>query len=180
MLTIIVPGVELFDENNQEFTYSESVILELEYSLVSVSKWESIHEKPFLDNKTKSTDETFSYIQAMTLTPNIPPEVFQRMTQRNLEDIHNYIDAKMTATWFHENPNAPRSREIITAELIYYWMINFNIPVEFENWHLNRLLTLIKICNIKSAKPRKMSQSEVSARNRELNAQRRMQLGTRG
>ena len=180
MLTIVVPGVEMFDEQSQEFLSKDDVTLELEHSLVSLSKWESIYEKPFLGKAEKSAEEVFEYIKIMTLTPNVPERVFLKLSEDNIVAINKYIEAKMTATWFNEAPGAPQSRDVITAELIYYWMIIFEIPFECENWHLNKLFTLIRVCNIKQAKPKKMSRSEVAARNRELNAQRRKQLGTKG
>lgn len=180
MLTIIVPGVEMFDEKSQEFVSRDDVTLELEHSLVSLSKWEQIYEKPFLGKDEKSAEEILEYIKIMTMTPNVPDRVFLKLSENNIVDINNYIEAKMTATWFSEAPGAPQTRDVITSELIYYWMITFQIPFECERWHLNRLFTLIRVCNIKQAKPKKMSRSEIAARNRELNAQRRARLGTKG
>lgn len=180
MLTIVVPGIDLYDEVREEFTNAEGFTLELEHSLVSLSKWESIFEKPFLGKEDKTTDEVLGYVKAMILTPDVPPDVFDRLSKENVEAINKYIDAKMTATWFSDRPNSARNREVITSELIYYWMVSLNIPFECQHWHLNRLFTLIRIFNIKNAKPKKMSRSEMAARNRELNAQRRAQLGTTG
>jgi len=180
MLTIIVPGVEMFDEESQEFVTKHDVTLVLEHSLVSLSKWESKYEKPFLGKAEKTTEEIMEYIKCMTVTPDVPDEVFSKFSEENLLAVNEYVEAKMTATWFNDPPGAPASRDVITAELIYYWMVVFQIPFECEHWHLNRLFTLIRICNIKQSKPQKMSRSEVAARNRELNAQRRAQLGTSG
>jgi len=181
MLIITVPGPEeLYDEATHEFLTRGDVVLELEHSLVSLSKWESFHEKPFLGKEGKSPEELYAYVKAMTLTPDVPDEVYQRISPRNVQDINRYIDAKMSATWFNEAPGAPRTNEVITSELIYYWMTVFNIPFECETWHLNRLFNLIRICNIKQAKPKKMSRSEIAMRNRELNNQRKKQLGTTG
>lgn len=180
MLKLVVPEAEMFDEVNQEFTILEAVTLELEHSLVSLSKWESIYEKPFLDTTTKTTQEILGYIKAMTLTEKVPDEIYSRLSKENLDAIDDYINAKMTATWFNELDSPSRNQEIITAELVYYWMITFQIPFECEKWHLNRLFTLIRICNIKQEKPKKMSRSAVAARNRQLNEQRKAQFKTSG
>lgn len=180
MLTIVVPGVEMYDEGTEEFVTKGDVTLELEHSLVSLSKWESKHEKPFLRDTEKTTEETIDYIRCMILTPNTSEDVISKLTEENITEINKYIEAKMTATWFSDAPGAPKSRDVITAELIYYWMVVFQIPFECEHWHLNRLFTLIRVCNIKQSKPKKMSRGEIAARNRELNAQRRAQLGSKG
>ena len=180
MLTITVGTTDIYDESADKFSTQGGVELQLEHSLVSLSKWESIHEKPFLGKDSKTGEEILSYIKCMTLTPKVPEEVYLQLSQADFEEIHAYIDAKMTATWFNEQPGAPKSSEVITSELVYYWLTVFTIPFECEHWHLNRLFTLIRICNIKQSKPKKMSRSEIAARNRELNAQRRKQLGTRG
>lgn len=179
VLKITVCLREFFDEETQEFI-SENFVLEMEHSLVALSKWESKYEKPFLNTNAKTTEDIIGYIEAMILTEEYPDDILEKLSQENLSAINEYIDAKMTATWFSEVPGAPRSREIITAELIYYWMIQFQIPFEAQYWHLNRLFTLIRVCNMKNAKPTKMSRSEIAARNRALNEQRKQQLGTRG
>lgn len=180
MLRIIIPGEEFFDDSLQEFTTVGDVALDLEHSLVSLSKWESIYEKPFLGDEKKTSEETFGYIRTMLIDPEIPPGVFSKITESNISEINEYIDAKMTATWFADQRGTPKTREIITAELIYYWMIVFQIPFECETWHLNRLFTLIRICNIKNAAPKKMSRAEQAAQNKRLNAERKAKLGTRG
>ena len=180
MLTIKVGSTEMYDEEMKTFVKQGGVTLLLEHSLASLSKWESIYEKPFLGESSKTPEEVIGYLKAMILTPEVPEEVFHKLSQENLESINAYIDAKMTATWFSDAPGAPKTRDIITAELIYYWMTVFQIPFECEKWHLNRLFTLIRICNIKQAKPKKMSRTEIAQRNRDLNARRKAELKTSG
>lgn len=180
MLRITIPAVELWDEAKQEFIYTKEQTLSLEHSLVSLSKWESKWCKAFLTKQEKTFEETLDYIKCMTLTQNVDPEVYDHLTNKNIEEINNYIDAPMTATYFSDDKTVKTSREQITAELIYYRMIALNIPFECQKWHLNRLITLIKVCNIKNQPPKKRSRKEIMSRNAALNAARKKQLNTKG
>ena len=180
MLEITIPEVEQWDEVNQEFITSKEQVLRLEHSLVSLSKWESKWNKPFLDKKEKTREETIDYIKCMTLTQNVDPNTYNLLTKENIIEINKYISSPMTATTCHEDPNKKGSREIITSEIIYYWMLSLNIPFECQKWHLNRLLTLIKVCSIKQQPPKKMSKRDVMSRNAALNAARRKQLNSKG
>jgi hypothetical protein len=180
VLTITVGATDVYDEESGTFQTRGGVELQLEHSLVSLSKWEADHEKPFLGHMEKTQEEVKDYVRCMLLTKNPPEDFLQKLSKENWEEINAYIDRKMTATWFSEQPGAPKSSEVITSELIYYWMTVFNIEWEAQHWHLNRLFTLIRICNVKQSKPKKMSRAEIAARNRELNEQRRRQLGTKG
>ena len=180
MLTITVLGDELFDESTEEFKTSLNFVLELEHSLAAISKWESKYEKPFLGKTEKTSEEVLGYIKAMTITPNVPPEVYDHLSSENIDAVNNYLNAKMSATWFREGPNQGPNKEIVTSELVYYWMISLGIPFECEHWHLNRLFTLIRVCSEKNAPAKRMSTADLAARNRELNAQRKAQLKTTG
>ena len=180
MLQIVVPASELFDESKREFVYTKEQTLCLEHSLVSLSKWESKWCKAFFSKQEKTYEETIDYIKCMTLTQNVKDEVYLRLTRDNIEQINKYIEAPMTATYFSEDKNSKSSREIVTAELIYYWMIALNIPFECQKWHLNKLLTLIRVCNIKNQPPKKMSKRDIMSRNASLNAARRKRLNSKG
>lgn len=182
MLTLMLGATEAYNEETQAFTKQGGITLRLEHSLVSLSKWESIHEKPFLGDGEKTPEEITSYVECMVLTENPPEDFLNSLIEEDYAKIEAYISKKMTATWFSEHPGVPRPRnsEIVTSELIYYWMTAFKIPFTCETWHLNRLFTLIRICNLKQEKPQKMSRAEIARRNSELNAQRKAQLGTKG
>lgn len=180
MLQITIPSGEMYDERNQTFISIKEQILQLEHSLISLSKWESKWCKSFLSNPDKNLEETIDYIRCMTLNNNVDPNVYLFLTNENIKEINDYIAAPMTATYFSEDKTGRKNNEIITSELIYYWMIAQNIPVDFQKWHLNRLLTLIRVCNIKNSPPKKHSKRELMSRNAALNAARRKQFNTKG
>ena len=180
MLTLSVILTEGFDEEDESFVPMETFELEMEHSLASLSKWERFFKKPFLSDKEKTPEETMWYVRAMCLTPEIPPEVFSKLSQQNVDDINAYISDPMTATTFREIPGQKVNREIMTNEILYYYMIALNIPFECQFWHLNSLLTLIKVCNQKNAPAKKIPRREALERQRDLNRQRKEQLGTSG
>ena len=178
MLRITIPETELWD--GKEFIPVKEQTLHLEHSLISLSKWESKWCKPFLTNIEKTNEETIDYIKCMTLTQNVDPNVYRCLTNENVMQINNYIYAPMTATTFSDDKNGKKNREIVTAELIYYWMIALNIPFECQKWHLNRLLTLVRVCNVKNTPPKKMSKRALMNRNAALNEARRQQMNSKG
>lgn len=176
MLQIVVPKKEFFIEETEEFVTIPDTTLQLEHSLISLSKWESKWCKPFLSNKNRTNEELMDYIRCMTVTQKVDPYVYFAMTAENLKEINDYINAPMTATWFSTRDGSQvgrRSSEAVTSELIYYWMIFFGIPVEFERWHLNRLLTLIRVCEVKNSPGKKMSKKDIYSQNKALNEARR-------
>lgn len=176
MLEIHVAMGESFDEQSSKFVITSFVKVTLEHSLVSVSKWESLWKKAFLGKQDKTPQETLSYVKFMILNKELPPGVFQKLIEDHMSEIENYIGDEMTATKLYNDPNAPTSRETITTELIYYWMISMSIPVEFEHWHLNRLITLIRVINVKNSPKKKMGVNE----RRALNRSRLAKYKTRG
>ena len=180
MLTIVVPARELFNEATQEFIHTKETTLQLEHSLVSVSKWESKWKKPFL-NSEKTVEESIDYIKCMTITHNTVPDiVYTVLNNTIMQEIMDYISDTMTATTITKDIAERQSREVITAEIIYYWMIAQNIPFECQKWHLNRLLTLIKVCNIKNQPQKKMGRKEMLHSRAALNAARRKEYNSKG
>ena len=147
-------------------------------ALLSISKWESKWNKSFINTKDKTEDELIDYIKCMTITKNVDPNIYVCLTAENIQEIVNYINAPMTATTIRDTGKS--NHEIVTSELIYYWMISLNIPVKFEKWHLNRLITLIRVCSIKNQPAKKMSRGEIMQRNAALNAARKKRWNTKG
>lgn len=181
MLQITIPATEAWDERNQRFVQTKEQTLKLEHSLVSLSKWESKWCKPFLSKENKTYEETLDYVKCMTLTQNVDPDVYHCLNQDHIDQINNYIEAPMTATTISNEGNGKKNNEIVTSELIYYWMIALQIPVDIcQKWHLNRLLMLIRVCNIKNQPPKKMGKRETMRNNTALNAARRKRLNSRG
>lgn len=181
MLQIVVQPGEFFDEKNQRFITINGQVLRLEHSLVSISKWEAKWKKPFLSKEEKTIDEFIDYIKCMTISQNVNPLTYYCLSEQNLKDITSYIKDDMTATTISSLDNKRSfSKEVVTSELIYYWMTVANIPFECEKWHLNRLLMLIQVCSIKNNPGGKMSRKETLARNKALNDARRKSLGSKG
>ena len=180
MLTIIVPENEVYNEATNEFISTKETQLRLEHSLVSISKWESKWKIPFFGNNKKTQEQIVDYVRCMTTTQNVPEQVYMCMSKDNFKQIGDYIEDSKTATWFSDNSNRPTS-EIVTSELIYYWMTAYNIPFECQKWHINRLLTLIKICSVKNqSSDKKMSESAIMKQNASLNKARRARSGSKG
>ena len=176
MLYIKVPASELWDERNERFIRTKEQTLCLEHSLVSVSKWESTWCKPFLTDVVKTTEEIIDYIRCMTLTQNVDPNVYFAITNDNIRQVDDYINNPMTATTFYDDKDNKANNEIITNELMYYWMFTFGIPIDCQKWHFNRLLTLIRVFSAKNKKPKPMTVQQRA----ELNAARKKQYNTKG
>ena len=180
MIQITIPATEQWDEAHGEFVYSKEQTLTLEHSLVSLSKWESKWCKAFLSKKEKTREETLDYIKCMTLTQNVDPQAYNCITNEQLAEINRYIEAPMTATYFSGEEKGKKDNSVVTAELIYYWMIAQNIPFECQKWHLNRLMALIRVCNLKNNPPKKKSKRETISEYAALNEARKKQLNTKG
>lgn len=186
MLSITLPDVELFDESTNTFTQLNGQTIMLEHSLVSISKWESTWKEPFLSDSAKTRAQTVDYIKCMTITQNVNPLLYKNLSDEIIKKVQTYMNDPMTATWFNKQENKQHSRgRAVTSELIYYWMIESGIPMECQKWHLNRLMTLIQVCNEerKAADPnnhKKMNPRDLARSRSSLNAQRKARMHTRG
>lgn len=179
MLEITIPDGELYDESSNEFITIKGVVLRLEHSLVSISKWESNWKEPFLSEVPKSIAQTVDYVKCMTINQNIDPMVYEALSNEHINQVNEYIKESRTATTFSDKGNGSR-RDVITSELIYWWMAQFNIPMECQKWHLSRLLALIRIASIKNSPQKSMSRQAVLSQNAALNAARRKARGSKG
>lgn len=186
MLKITIPKVEydeIWDEKNEKFIPIPKqceTTLQLEHSLISISKWESKWCKAFFSKKEKTYEETIDYIRCMTLTPNVKSDVYYRIGKNEFNIIREYMEAPMTATVVNDSCSKKRNSEIVTSELIYYWMVALNIPFECQKWHINRLLMLIRVCNAKNEPAKKMSRKDVMSRNAAINAANRKKYRSKG
>lgn len=180
MLQIKIPDIELYDESNNSFITRKGCVLTMEHSLLSLAKWESKWHVPFLTDKQQTIEQTIDYYRCMTITKNVDPSIYENIDQKIADEIDEYINDPMTATWFNNTSSGKEDRSVITAEIIYYQMIALGIPFECEKWHLNRLMTLIRVVSTKSAPPKKMSKDEILAQQRRLNAERKARLNTKG
>lgn len=181
MLELLVPKNEIFIEETNEFIQFDGGELLLEHSLISLRKWESKHHKPYLSTE-KTPEEILSYIECMTINRKVDPLIYLFLTTEMLERVSNYISDTMTATWFNDRRigAAKSSNDIITAEIIYYWMISLHIPTEYEKWHLNQLLTLIKVVSLKNGGEKKLTPQEAALERKRLNDERRKKYNTKG
>ena len=180
MLKIETPETELWDEYNQRFILVKKQTLFLEHSLISLSRWESNWEKPFLKRNDKKTlVETIDYVRCMTINNNVDPNVYRVLTADNINAINAYVNAKKTATIVYEDKHRSTG-ETVTSELIYYWMVSLGIPFECQKWHLNRLLTLIRVCNVKNSPGKKMGRNTLLNRYASLNKKRREAMHSNG
>lgn len=184
MLNITIPSIEKWDEQKQEFVITKETRLSLEHSLVSIKKWESVWEKPFLTTMHKTFEETISYIQCMTVTQNVNPTVYDNITDKDIAAVNDYMDMKMSAYSLPKDigkkGKKTKNNGIITSETIYYWMIGLNIPMECQKWHFNSLMALINYIDNKNKPPKKMSKKEIMQRNTEINNKRKAALNSTG
>ena len=180
MLEIVIPLIEFWDEKNEVFVYADEQKLQIEHSLLAISKWESKWHKPFLTKSDKTLAEFVDYIRCMTITENVDPEIYNRLTAKNIQEIEEYMGDSMTASTVPEEKNTPHNREQVTSELVYYWMLSLGIPPEYETWHFNRLIILIRICNFKNRPPKKHSKRDIYSRHAAINAANKKRFNSKG
>jgi len=181
MKEIVVPGGELFNSETEEFSYGEEYKLRIEHSLISIAKWESKWHIPFFSDKKKTTEQTLDYIKFMTLNQNVPEDVYTRLTDENVKEIHEYmLDPQTATTVNHAVKDKKKKNTPLTNEVIYYQMTALNIPPEYQKWHINHLLKLIEVCNVYNAPPKKLSKKEALDRVEAINERNKARFKTKG
>lgn len=181
MLFLNIPmGPERWDEEKEEFVAPSTKTIQLEHSLISLSKWESKWHKPFLSKTPLTAEETLDYIRCMTLTKDVLPEVYDCITQTNIDKVLAYIYDPMTATTFGKGKEKKTSRKVMTAEVIYFYMFSYNIPYECRTWHLNRLMTLIRVFKEENEPKKKRRGSDLASEYAARNRARRQALYGKG
>lgn len=174
MLKITVPGGEFYDESRNRFVTVPKTNLQLEHSLVSISKWESIWRRSYFNSPPQTDKERRDYIRCMTMTQNVNPDVYDSISKKQMNQIFAYCESPMTATTVSAKPDPSKKRKIVTSELVYYWMIEYGVPFDpCEKWHINRLMMLLTVCSEKNKPQKKMSKAELAAHHRAVNAARR-------
>lgn len=161
MIEIVVPATTLFDERTNQFHKTKETTLQLEHSLLSLSKWEAKWQTPFLTDEPHSEEKSLDYFRCMTINRGVDPLVYRAIKPAQFAAIKAYISSPQTATTVNkiEQPSNGH-KQVLTSELIYYYMIAYNIPFECEKWHLNRLIMLIRICDVKNQPQKKMSNAD--------------------
>jgi hypothetical protein len=179
-IKVTIPRQELYDESTNEFKEIKETTLLLEHSLVSISKWEAKWHIPYINTKEKTEEQAFDYLRCMTITQNVNPEIYKYIPIEEAQRIKEYIEDPMTATTITKQEGKGRSNKILTSEVIYFYMFSYNIPAEFDKWHLNRLLMLIDVFNEENKPKKKMSKTQAMSRYASLNAARRARLNSAG
>jgi len=156
------------------------VVLQFEHSLLSLSKWESKHLKPFMSNAMKKPSEMIEYFEDMIVTPDVDRNLVYALDPEQLDALATYINASKTASSVPKDQKPQFSQETITSELIYYWMTAMKINWEAQTWHLSRLMILIEITNYKMQPEKKRSVREVYADWREANERQKKMFNTSG
>lgn len=178
MFTIKIPPLEIFDDELEEFRQFGADEITFEHSLYTIARYEEATHKPYYDTRSDE-DNLFSYMPYMAIKPPKDPSAFFRIPQDELAKLKSWMEDSHTATWFSKDDDNSPEREIVTAELIYYWMTEYRIPFECERWHINRLMTLIQVCARKKSPPKQKSQAEIIREHRALNQKRRAERAAR-
>lgn len=185
---VINLGDELFDEETNTFLHPVGKKLHLEHSLLSISKWEAEWEIPFL-NTDKTSEQSLSYIKCCVLDDDFDELLLNTLSDKNILDFNAYLSKGMTAKKIIDlrsslsqkrKSRRPASQKALTSEDIYYSMIQFHVWKECEEWPLQRLLSLLQLCSLKSNSTGEMSKSDQAKFYREENARRKAKYHTNG